>query len=139
MERFAFRKLDVYAEAMMLVKQVHRLARMVPREHMDLVWQLRRAVRSILLNIAEGAGEFAPKEKARIYRIARRSAWETVAALDIAIEEGLLTLQDIMPTLDLLNRVIGRLTTMGKRAEARAPRPRPHPRKTKDDVRRPPK
>ena len=35
------------------------------------------------LNIAEGAGEFSPADKARLYRIARRSATECAAILDI--------------------------------------------------------
>ena len=44
--------------------------------------QLRRAATSIPFNIAEGAGEYRPKEKARFYRIARRSATESAAILD---------------------------------------------------------
>jgi len=36
-----------------------------------------------VLNIAEGAGEFAPKEKVRFYRMARRSATESAAVLDV--------------------------------------------------------
>ena len=34
-------------------------------------------------NIAEGAGEFSPADKARFYRIAGRSATESAASLDI--------------------------------------------------------
>jgi four helix bundle protein len=127
-QRFSFRNLDVYHYAMEMVKEVNRLVRDIPRDHMDLVWQLRRAALSVLLNIAEGAGEYAPGEKARIYRIARRSAWETVAALDLAVEEGFLKVESLKAALDLLDRIIGMLTTMSKRAEARVPRPRPRPR-----------
>ena len=36
-----------------------------------------------MANIAEGAGEFSPKEKARFYRMARRSANEVAAWLEI--------------------------------------------------------
>ncbi len=133
MERFPFRQLRVYQTALRMVKEVNRLARKIPRDHIDLVWQLRRAARSVLLNIAEGAGEFAPLEKARIYRIARRSAWETIAALDMALEEGFLVDQDVANVLELLDALIGMLTTMGKGAEGRSarsmnPRPRPRPR-----------
>jgi four helix bundle protein len=35
------------------------------------------------LNIAEGAGEFSPSEKARFYRMARRSATECAAILHV--------------------------------------------------------
>src|SRR5688572_8287241 len=107
MERFSFRRLDVYKEAMQMVKEVSVLVRAIPLDHRDLVWQIRRAARSVLLNIAEGAGEYAPREKARIYRIARRSAWETVAALDIATEERFLEPKMLKPVLDRLHRIIG--------------------------------
>jgi len=44
---------------------------------------------SIVLNIAEGAGEFAPAEKMRFYRMARRSAAECAALLDLAMDREL--------------------------------------------------
>ncbi|MEM1418216.1 MAG: four helix bundle protein, partial [Myxococcota bacterium] len=42
----------------------------------------------MVANIAEGAGEFSPSEKARFYRMARRSAIETVAWIEIAARRG---------------------------------------------------
>ena len=128
MERFSFRRLDVYKEAMQMVKEVSVLVRAIPLDHRDLVWQIRRGARSVLLNIAEGAGEYAPREKARIYRIARRSALETVAALDIALEERFIDSNVLTPILGRLDHIVAMLTKMGKKAEARAPRPRPRPR-----------
>jgi four helix bundle protein len=50
-----------------------------PRGH--LADQLRRASSSIVLNIAEGAGEWKPLEKARFYRIALRSGTECAGIL----------------------------------------------------------
>ena len=44
--------------------------------------QFLRAALSIKLNIAEGASEWRRLEKARFYRIARRSAGEHAAILD---------------------------------------------------------
>jgi len=41
------------------------------------------AVAVIVLNIAEGAGEFSRADKQRFYRMARRSATESAATLDI--------------------------------------------------------
>ena len=128
MERFSFRRLDVYKEAMQMVKEVSLLVCAIPLDHRDLIWQIRRAARSVLLNIAEGAGEYAPREKARIYRIARRSALETVAALDIALEERFFDSNVLRPILGRLDHIVAMLTKMGKKAEARAPRPRPRPR-----------
>ncbi len=47
--------------------------------------QLDRASLSVVLNTAEGAGRRAPGDKARFYSIARGSANETVALLDVAL------------------------------------------------------
>ncbi len=47
--------------------------------------QLERASLSVVLNIAEGAGRRAPRDKARFYSIARGSANESVALLDAAL------------------------------------------------------
>jgi four helix bundle protein len=116
-ERFGFRKLRVYQVAKEVVAEVNRLARSIPRDHLDLVWQMRRAARSIALNIAEGAGEFAPKEKARIYRIARRSAWETVAAFDLAIDDGFFSPNELETVFGKLDSVIGMLVNIGRANE----------------------
>ena len=51
--------------------------------------QLDRASVSIVLNIAEGAGRFSPADKARFYAIARGSATECAAIVDIALGRGL--------------------------------------------------
>ena len=75
--------LDVYDAALDLVVVADEVAREMPRGRAYLADQLRRAGTSVALNIAEGAGEFAPKDKARFYRIARRSATECAAILDV--------------------------------------------------------
>ena len=135
MDRFAFRKLRVYIAAKQVVLEVNRLCTAIPRDHMDLVWQIRRAARSIVLNIAEGAGEFAPKEKARIYRIARRSAWETVSAIDLAVEAEFFRVKDLPTVLERLDAVIAMLTVLTKKSDYRrsankpGPLPRPRPKK----------
>ena len=72
--------------------------------------QLRRAVASIPLNIAEGAGEFAPADKARFYRMARRSATETAAVLDVLAVFGLADAQRLVAVRALLLRITAMLT-----------------------------
>jgi len=75
--------MPVYQDALGLLRLTERIAASLPRFRADLARQLRRACESGLLNIAEGAGDHAPLEKARIYRIARRSFTETAAGIDI--------------------------------------------------------
>ena len=76
MERFEHDRLDMYKAAIEFLALADTIAGALPRGRAYLVDQLRRAATSISLNIAEGAGEFAPADKARFYRMARRSATE---------------------------------------------------------------
>lgn len=54
-----------------------------PLKRAELSDQLDRASISIALNIAEGAGRTSPRERARHYAIARGSAVERLACLDL--------------------------------------------------------
>jgi four helix bundle protein len=76
-------KLDVYRMALVLLGELDDIQSLLPTGRAHLRDQLDRAATSIVLNIAEGAGEFSPLDKQRFYRIARRSATEVGAILDI--------------------------------------------------------
>jgi four helix bundle protein len=74
-------KLDVYRVALELQGIVGHL---VPkRGYTELRDQLERASISIVLNIAEGCGRVSPADKARFYAMARGSATEVAAVLDV--------------------------------------------------------
>ena len=60
---------------------------------------------SVALNIAEGAGETAPAEKARLYRIARRSAEEVRAALRLIELMNHATAREVAPARHLTTRL----------------------------------
>ena len=75
--------LDVYRVSLQFVEDVHNLAKQLPAGNAHLTDQLLRAATSISLNIAEGAGEYSRAEKKRFYRMAKRSASESTAALDV--------------------------------------------------------
>ena len=76
-------KLTVYGRALDLATMLDAISTEIPERRADLRDQLRRASASIVLNLAEGAGEFSPGDKARFYRMARRSASECAAILDL--------------------------------------------------------
>src|ERR1700729_1218886 len=76
-------KLTVYQVAIEFVILSDEVIENLPRGRAYLSDQLQRAALSISLNIAEGAGEYAIDEKARFYRIAKRSATECAGILDI--------------------------------------------------------
>lgn len=75
-------KLIAYQKAREAVRTLYEVARSIPIHRRDMRNQLERAATSILLNTAEGANEFSLGDKAKFYRIARRSAGECDAALD---------------------------------------------------------
>jgi four helix bundle protein len=76
-------RLDVYECALQLVSVSLSVGGALPRGNAALGDQLRRAAMSVPLNIAEGCGKFALSDRASFYRIARASALERGAALDV--------------------------------------------------------
>jgi four helix bundle protein len=83
MKQFDHERLEVYERALELLTLSHVVVKELPRGHRHLADQLQRASTSVVLDIAEGAGECVGKEKARFYRMARRSATESAAVLDV--------------------------------------------------------
>ena len=81
-------RLDVYQRALELLDLTDRIIDAMPSGRAHLKDQLDRAATSIVLNVAEGAGEFSLADKQRFYRIARRSATESAAILDIIRRRG---------------------------------------------------
>ena len=103
--------LIVYQKALDAVEQLELVVQRFPQHRRDLVDQVRRASASVVLNIAEGASEFSHAEKARFYRMARRSGSECLAAIDIA-ERTLGPQRDADRARSLLDEVGMMLTRM---------------------------
>ena len=80
---FRHRNLNAYQRALDFLVVADTIVDDFPRGRAYIAKQLKRAAFSIVLNIAEGHGEFSRAEKARFYRIARRSASECTACLDV--------------------------------------------------------
>jgi four helix bundle protein len=76
-------KLDVYERSLDLLDLLDRITEAMPSGRAHLRDQLDRAGTSVVLNIAEGAGEFSKADKQRFYRMAKRSTTEAAAILDI--------------------------------------------------------
>jgi len=82
-----FKKLNVYQRALKLTKVVRQITHNFPKnEIFGLSAQFKRAADSIVLNIAEGAGNVSKKEFARFLSFSIRSAYECEGCLDIALQ-----------------------------------------------------
>lgn len=117
--------MDVYVASLDFVEFANSLVRQMPGGRAGIDSQLLRAASSVSLNIAEGTGEFSVKDKVRFYRMARRSATECAAALDVSQRLGLIRNTDTAPGRSILRRVIAMLTKLVKRLEGSADCPDP--------------
>jgi four helix bundle protein len=80
--------------------------------------QLDRASASIVLNIAEGA-RFSPADKARFYGIARGSATECAAIVDVILCRGLAPASTCRRARALLVRIVQMLTRLAAQMSSR--------------------
>jgi four helix bundle protein len=117
MPHFDHEKLDVYKVAIDFVATADGVVEQLPRGRAYLADQLQRAATSVPLNVAEGAGEFSKKDKARFYRMALRSATESAALLDVCrtlkvaegelLDDGRTQLVRIVSMLTKMARALG--------------------------------
>lgn len=76
----------MYQRAIEFAIEIYKLSKTFPREELyGLTSQIRRAVTSISLNIAEGSGNNSEKEFRRFLEIALRSDYEVMTCLEIAV------------------------------------------------------
>ncbi len=82
---YDFRKLDVYKRSLLFTKKIRQATNRFPKEELfALTSQFRRAVDSIVLNIAEGAGSGSKREFARFLGYSIRSGYECGGCIDIS-------------------------------------------------------
>jgi four helix bundle protein len=74
--------------------------------------QLERASLGVVLNIAEGAGRRSTNDKRRFYEMARGSATETAALLDVLARRRLAPPQSCADARLLVVRVVQMLTRL---------------------------
>ena len=79
------RRLKCYQLAMSMAKAMPELIGTWPRGYSYLSDQLKRAMASIVLNIAEGNARTSTLERKRFFTIARASASEVSSILDIVL------------------------------------------------------
>ncbi len=92
----AHTKLDIFKASKEVVLQIYKLTRKFPAEEkFAMTSQIRRAVTSVHLNIAEGSARKSAKEKCRFYEISRSSLVEVDTVLDLAIALEYIQIVDI--------------------------------------------
>ena len=109
---FDHEKLDVYRCALELYAMLAPAVASFPRGHGAIVDQLRRAMLSIPLNIAEACGKTSVSDRQRFFAIARGSAMECAAILDVCEILEILQLNKIQSAKQHLLRIVQMLSRL---------------------------
>jgi four helix bundle protein len=107
-------KLDVYRCAIDFLALATRIGTELPPGEGELRDQLKRAAMSIPLNIAESCGKVSGADRARFLTIARGSALECGAILDVGLVMGVIVEHSLDPAKSLLARIVAMLTKMAR-------------------------
>jgi len=104
---FSHEKLNVYQKSLEFIEFVKQISISTKINVQD---QLDRASTSIPLNIAEGTGKYTSKDKCRYYDIARGSALECAACLDVLIRKEMITKDICEKGKSILLEIVSMLT-----------------------------
>jgi len=111
---FDHEKLDVYQEAIAFCGWVGDLINSISVKAAAKD-QLDRASTSIPLNIAEGNGKFSSADRARFFEIARGSALECAACLDVLVARKFAKQEDIATAKEQLVKIVQMLVGLLRR------------------------
>jgi four helix bundle protein len=110
--RLDYENLDVYRCALEFLRLALRVASNLPRGESELRAQLKTAAMSVPLNIAEGTGKPSPADRAHAHAIARGSAMECGALVDVCAIAGYISADDARRGKDLIVRTVAMLSKM---------------------------
>src|SRR6266481_4513482 len=116
---FDHEKLDVYQEAIAFCGWVGEFLAAISSKAAAKD-QLDRASTSIPLNIAEGNGKFSSKDRARFFEMARGSALECAACLDVLLVRKLASEQQVVGQKEKLARIVQMLIGLLRKFSDRA-------------------
>lgn len=120
---FDHEKLDVYQASLEFVAYLANLLQESKGEHRHARDQLLRSGQSIPLNIAEGNGKHSVRDRRRFFEIARGSAMDSAATLDVLVASGACTRARVEPGKTLLLRIVSMLSRMVESGADRAREP----------------
>jgi len=105
---------SVLEHAIKVVELSRPLVEAIQRRDRDLASQLRRAISSIALNVAEGMGNAAGNARLR-FESARGSLKEAQAGIQVAVAWGYISAATANPVLESMNCLGGRVFGLVRR------------------------
>ena len=107
-------RLDCYRLLVDVAKAMPCLISCMPRGEGYLADQLKRALVSAILNLAEGNGRFSIKERNRFFDISLASIKEVMAAIDISNAFGFLDTKSSQVLSDNLTKAFNMIRKLKK-------------------------
>lgn len=104
---FDHEKLNVYQKAIEFIEWLENIINRNAKK--SILDQIERAANSILLNIAEGNGKFTGRDKCRYFDIARGSALECAASLDIMFRKDIIKYEELSFGKNILKEIVSML------------------------------
>src|SRR5947199_3250049 len=111
---FDHEKLDVYVQSIDFCGWVGEFLESIPAKAAAKD-QLDRASTSVPLNIAEGNAKFSSADRARFFEIARGSAVECAACLDVLVARKFANVEQIGTPKDQLVKIVQMLVGLLRR------------------------
>lgn len=105
-------KLHVYQASIEFIALAESTIEHLPKGNSALIDQLRRAAMSVALNIAEGYGKRGLADRGRFYDIARGSAHECGAVIDVLMARALVDEKLYRRLKTLLHRIVSMLVKL---------------------------
>ena len=128
---FTFKNLKVWQESILLAKRIYKLTKTFPKDEMyGLTSQLRRAVTSISLNIAEGRGKYSRKDFIKYLYQARGSLFEVITCIELSCELEMLNnkiKEELLIQSSLIQRLLSGLIKSIKEKDEMDSQPLTHP------------
>jgi len=119
---FDHEKLKVYQLSLSFTGWASTLLERVPRK-ISVCDHLDAASTSIVLNIAEGNGRYTSKDRCRFFDIARGSALECAASLDILVNKHIFGVDEILAGKRMLYEIVSMLIGLIKSNSERVHEP----------------
>ena len=124
-------KLKVYQKTLQFISEVETLRSEIPKGHTAAI-HLERAATSIAPNIAEGNGKYTAADRCRFFDIARGSATECAAALDILNAKAVLSKKTTIPAKARLSEIVAMLVGLIRSQNSGRTHEAPQPYNAKD-------
>ncbi|MDM8542701.1 four helix bundle protein [Desulfococcaceae bacterium HSG9] len=105
---FDHEKLIVYQKSIEFIVWLQNILERIPKKYAGYD-QIERASTSVPLNIAEGNGKFTQRDRCRYFDIARGSALECAAVLDVFVAKALLEKHEILQGKEILLNIVSML------------------------------